>query len=318
MKKINLQNPKSEVTFEKAFEEFIFFKKATNLSSESIKYYNLCYGYFCGFFSSDNPCNSITQKTILEYTNYLRITKPDISPVTINSYLRAIRAILYYCMELGYLDRFKINMIKAEKKVKETYTEDELKLLLKKPDLKTCSFSEYRDWVIINYFIGTGNRLSTVINILIGNIDFNNNSIILEKTKNRKQQIIPLSNTLSEILREYLRYRKGNTNDYLFCNYTGTQLSKYSLQDNIRKYNRSRGVNKTSIHLFRHTFAKMWILNGGDIFRLQKLLGHSTIDIVKEYVNMFDSDLQKDYDVFNPLENLTFTNKRNNKIKMVK
>lgn len=70
------------------------------------------------------------------------------------------------------------------------------------------------------------------------------------------------------------------------------------------KYNRKRGVSKTSAHLYRHTFAKRWILNGGDIFRLQKLLGHSNLDIVKEYVNMFGHDLTKDYTSFNPLDTL--------------
>jgi integrase/recombinase XerD len=62
----------------------------------------------------------------------------------------------------------------------------------------------------------------------------------------------------------------------------------------IGKYNQKRGVNKTSVHLFRHTFAKNWITNGGDIFRLQKILGHSSIEMVKEYVEMFSDDLKRD------------------------
>jgi len=63
-------------------------------------------------------------------------------------------------------------------------------------------------------------------------------------------------------------------------------------------------VQKTSVHLFRHTFAKKWILSGGDIFRLQKLLGHSSLEIVKEYVNIFGADLKAQYDTFNPLESM--------------
>ena len=98
----------------------------------------------------------------------------------------------------------------------------------------------------------------------------------------------------------------------------GDKLTKYSLQNTLRRYNTKRGVNKTSAHLFRHTFAKMWILNGGDIFRLQKLLGHSSLDIVKEYIAMFDEDLQRDYEIFNPLDNFTAKNLKNNKLKMVK
>jgi integrase/recombinase XerD len=69
------------------------------------------------------------------------------------------------------------------------------------------------------------------------------------------------------------------------------------------KYNLARGVEKTSIHLYRYTFAKNWILNGGDIFRLKSILGHSSIDIVKEYAEMFGSDLKRNFDRFNPLDN---------------
>jgi integrase/recombinase XerD len=48
----------------------------------------------------------------------------------------------------------------------------------------------------------------------------------------------------------------------------------------------------------------MFILNGGDVFRLQKILGHKSLDIVKEYVSMFSNDLQQDFDLFNPLEQM--------------
>jgi len=119
---------------------------------------------------------------------------------------------------MGYTDAFTITSIKAEKKIKETYTDNEINILLKKPNIKRCSFSEYRDWVFINYVMATGNRVSTVISIKIDDIDFDNDTIILRKTKNRNQQIIPISNTLKIILLEYLRYRKGTNEDYLFCN----------------------------------------------------------------------------------------------------
>jgi integrase/recombinase XerD len=79
-------------------------------------------------------------------------------------------------------------------------------------------------------------------------------------------------------------------------------LKSSSLNSAIRNYNLSRGVKKTSVHSFRHTFAKKWILNGGDAFRLQKILGHSSMKMVREYVNMYDEDLKKDFNTFNPLE----------------
>ena len=173
-----------------------------------------------------------------------------------------MRAFINFCIRLGYVEEFKVQLLTVEKKVKETYTDSELALLLKKPNIKKCSFVEYRNWAFINYLIATGNRVSTVINIKIEDIDFDNNTIILKKTKNKNQQIIPIANSLKTVLLEYLKYRKGMGEDYLFCSFTGGKLTREAIKRAINTYNRTRGVSKTSIHLFRHTFAKNWILNG--------------------------------------------------------
>lgn len=207
-------------------------------------------------------------------------------------------------MNNGFTPEYKIKLPKADKKIKETYTDEELKKLLKKPNLKRCEFNEYKTWVFSNYLLATGNRISTVLNLQIRDLDFDNNVIQLNKMKNRKAQIVPMASSLAVILKEYLTYRKGELDDYVFCNSYGGQGEIRSYQEMLAKYNKARGVSKTSAHLYRHTFAKRWILNGGDIFRLQKLLGHSDLTVVKEYVNMFSSDLSKDYSDYNPLDTL--------------
>ncbi|MDR0372441.1 MAG: site-specific integrase, partial [Nitrososphaerota archaeon] len=158
-------------------------------------------------------------------------------------------------------------------------------------------------WVVSNYLLATGNRLGTICELKISDIDFQNHEILLRKLKSRRQYVIPLSVRLEKVLLDYLLYRKGSSDDYLFCNRCGGKMEKSSLATAIKRYNRERGVEKTSIHLYRHTFAKNWILNGGDIFRLKSILGHSSIDIVKEYAEMFGSDLKRNFDRFNPLDN---------------
>jgi len=117
------------------------------------------------------------------------------------------------------------------------------------------------------------------------------------------------------VLQEYLVYRKGKPQDYLFCNATGGQPNMRTYQHKLADYNKSRGVSKTSAHLYRHTFAKKWILNGGDIFRLQNILGHSDLTMVREYVNMFGNELSLDFNRFNPLDNMEHS-KAKQKIKM--
>lgn len=296
-----------------AFMEFTTNCKVKNLAPKTLIYYEQGYNSFTNFFDEKNNIDMVTRELISEYILHLK-SNLALNSMSINTYLKSLRAFLNFCMDSGYIKKFKVQLIKCEKKIKETYTDAELNLLLNKPDLKKCEFAEYRDWVVVNYLLATGNRLNTIINLKIEDIDFDNNLTSMKTTKNKKQQLIPMSLTLRKILIEYLQYRKGIPDDYLFCTNTGTQLNTVSLQHTIRLYNHSRGVNKTSILLFRHTFAKKWILSGGDIFRLHKMLGHSSLDVCREYVNMFSNDLQQDFDKFNPLEQFTI-NKKTIKLK---
>ena len=304
MAKIKMQPlDTNNVTLSECFEDYIAKGRARNLSIKTLEIYELRFSIFQRYLEGKdlNP-SQLNQDIIDGFILYLQ--KRGCNDVTVQSYIRDIRAFFYYLMNNDFTPSFKIKLPKADKKIKETYTDEELKKLLKKPNLKRCEFNEYKTWVFSNYLLATGNRLSTVLNLQIKDLDFDNCVIQLNKVKNRKAQIVPMASSLAIILKEYLTYRKGELDDYVFCNSYGGQGEIRSYQDMLAKYNRSRGVAKTSAHLYRHTFAKRWILNGGDIFRLQKLLGHSDLTVVKEYVNMFSSDLSKDYSDYNPLDTL--------------
>lgn len=314
MKRLSLQTG-TERTMTEVFNEFIEHCIIKNLSEETIKWYQNRFSIFQQFINDDDILISeISSKTVDSFILYLR-GRDTCNEVTVNSYLKGLRAFLYYAMEMNYLAEFKVRIIKVDKKIKETYTDEELSMLLKKPNLKTATFSEYKIWVFVNYLLATGNRISSAINVKIEDIDFGNGIIQINHTKNRIAQLIPLSQTLSGILKEYLKYRKGLPEDYLFCNTYGEKGDIRTYQDMLKNYNNKRGVDKTSAHLFRHTFAKKWILNGGDIFRLQKILGHSDLSVVREYVNMFGDDLSKDFNQFNPLDRMKI-NQHKPKIRM--
>ena len=301
-----------------AFDDFITIKKALNKSSATIRDYQNSYKCFIEFFSENRLCNEIEEKTVFDYLIYLKKNKPHLAEQSVATYIRQLRTILKFFMENGYTKTFKITLPSADEPIKGAYSDEEVKRLVEKPKISDkCSFSNIRDWALACYLLGTGNRLSTVSNIKIKDIDFKSREIIIRKAKNRKQQFIPLSNELRLILIEYLQYRKGEPDDFLFCNMYGNQLVPESVKTCIAKYNRSRGVARTSVHLYRHTFAKNWILNGGDSFRLKTILGHSTLDMVNKYVAIYGNDLKRDYECFSVLDqSRKGMNEQQNRIKM--
>lgn len=290
-----------DITFDRGYDEFIFNCRARNLRPATIQFYDNSIRSIYRFIDPKMPIKDITKTTVDKFIIGCQ-NELDIKDITIHTYLRALKAILYYFMKLGYMEKFHITLVKYDKPIIETYSESEVKLLLKKPNKSKCSFARFRDWTICNLLYATGMRSSNITNLKVNEIDLYNNLINLKTTKNRKPLVLPITKSLQPILREYLAIRKGEDGDYLFCTVYGDKLQRESLNYSMRCYNHNRGVNKTGIHRWRHTFAKQWILNNGDIIKLQKILNHSDLDMVRNYVNMFTKDLQKDFEEFNPLE----------------
>lgn len=309
MKKVIMTMNDDNMTFSQGYEEFILYCKSRNLRPATINHYNETISCIYRFVEPSTPIGSINQATVDKFIIDCK-TKLKIKDITIHTYLRALKTILYYFMKMGYMEQFHITMIKYDKPIIETYTESEVRALLKEPNKKKCSFAEYRDWVICNLLYATGMRCSNIINLKVGDVDLYNNLITLKTTKNRKPLVIPISKTLIPILRHYIATRKGNNDDYIFCTVYGDRFKRESLSSTMNDYNKKRGVIKKGIHRWRHTFAKQWILNHGDILKLQKILNHSNLDMVRNYVNIFTSDLESDFDLYNPLETIQQSSKK--------
>lgn len=219
-----------------AFADFLEKCRAKNLSEKTLNIYTVHFKFFKEYLSDpDKKASDITEDTLEGFILYLQ--NRGCNDITVQSYMRGVRCLCYYLMEEGYLQRFKIKLPKADKRIKETYTDTELKKLLKKPNVKTCEFNEYKTWVFSNYLLATGNRISTVLSLQIKDLDFENETIQLNKCKNRKAQIVPMASSLKVILKEYLTYRKGSPDDYVFCNSYGGKGDIRSYQEMLAKYN---------------------------------------------------------------------------------
>ena len=300
MKKLKMKSTK-ELTFEEGCNKYLEYCRQRNLRQGTINHYRQSYVQFFKFFELDTPIEEIDEDAYKRYVLHLRSTLSN--DVSINSYLRDFITTMHYLMNEGYIQSYKMQAIKVDKSHIETYNEQELQLLLKKPNIKKCSFIEYQAWVMTNFLFSTAVRQRSLMFIKVKDIDFDNNVVYVNVTKNRKPLIVPLNQTMVNILREYLKYRNHKTDDdYLFCNVFGQQLVKSTCYHMLYEYNKRRGVETTGIHRYRHTFAKQWILSGGNVISLSQLLGHSSLEITQNYIHLLVSDVAKQVDEINVLD----------------
>ncbi len=291
MKKIEMTT-RSAITFEEGCNLYLDNCRARNLREGTIGHYKQSYTQFYKFFDAEMPAEELNKKAFDSYVIYLRETIQN--DASINSYLRDLITTMHFLMDEGYVERYKMQSIKVDKTPVETYTEDELVKLCRKPDLKKCSFAEYQSWVMTNFLLSTGVRQRSLNNIKIADVDLESKIITVRVTKNRKVLLVPFNESLKHILQEYLKYRQHKSNDeYLFTNIFGQQLTKSTGYHRLYEYNKARGVETTGLHRYRHTFSKLYILNGGDAVTLSRLLGHSSLQITQNYVNLLVSDVAK-------------------------
>lgn len=181
---------------------------------------------------------------------------------------------------------------KADKRCLQFLTQEKLSTLIH-------AVRDYREYALIATFIFTGARLSEVSNLNIENVDFNTNSISVKNTKNSKDRIIPLSPALGAILREYLyrRESQGLTGDSpLFLSRLSKRLSGRQIEKIVKSVAQRAGLEDIHVHMLRHSFASAWVVNGGDIFHLQRVLGHSNISTTMIYLHTDNQTLRRVYE----------------------
>ena len=294
--------PQTTLSMKGAFDEFVVAQTAKGLTEPTIKNYHAHFHSISKHIDIEKSFSDLTQADIDGMIVSMR--KSGLATNSISSYVRVFKTFINWSRQQGYTTLTAPNYKQVET-VKEPYTDEELLRLLEKPRANG-TFCEYRNWVIINFLLNSGCRAATVRNIQNGDVDLSNSRIVFRHTKTHKVQVVPLCSQMVRILKDYCKTRGGGESDYLFCDEYGGMLSANALRLAIERYNHSRGVKKTSVHLFRHTFARKYLIDcGGDAFMLQKLLGHSTLKMTRHYCNIYDADIANNFDRLSPLENMS-------------
>ena len=289
---------KENVKTKDALEEFFQDKRTENTAESTLNTYNM---HITSFINSNDMWDFSTSLINKDhYAWWVEDLKEDENKkdVTVATYCRSVRAFIYWMQENEYCDVFPVKIPKFQKTIKRCYTDEELKTLLSKPE-RGCSEVTYQTWVYENFVIATGLRLSSSLDVKVCDIDFKDNVVYVDTTKNNNGLALNLNADVVKIIQKYVKLFDLGSSDYLFCKGDNTRIANHTMQCNVAKYNRSRGVEKTSIHLLRHTFAKNFYIQTKDIYTLCQIMGHSNISVTENYLRDLGVTLFTDT-VYNP------------------
>lgn len=283
-------NLTSNKLFSELVEEFIRSAEIGGLAEWTIKSYKYHTGYFMDFTGRELMCKDVGIEIVENYIDHMMKEKGLTNPVTLNSYVRNLSPIIKYGIRKRYiLNDFQMPVIRGQETIKEIYTNEELQALLSKPDM--TDFVNLRTYTIIWVLASTGVRARELRELRIKNVDLVNRAITANQTKNKKPRRLPISNSLHEVLTQYIEIRGSESEDYLFPTIYNDIMAMSSLQDSVKKYCNNRGVYKTSLHLFRHTFITNAVNQNVNPLMLKRITGHSSMAQLNNYYNAKTTDL---------------------------
>ncbi|MBM7573232.1 tyrosine-type recombinase/integrase [Aquibacillus albus] len=295
-------------TLKDMFQRFMIDKRTEALTQTTIDDYDRHFGYLLDFLGGDLTQKEITTDVFREYIGYMLHTK-NLSPVTTNVRIRTIRAFLRHCFEHGWINEQIHEFFKPVKtgEIKiEAFTPEEINVLLEQID--ETRYMGFRNKVMILTLLDTMVRISELIKIRRKNVDLKTGHIQLEphETKMKRYRVVPLSNKSIRLLSEYMEETEDFEAETLFLTYDGRPINANTFRKNLVEYKEAAGINKrVSPHIFRHTGALFYIMNGGDPFSLQDILGHTDMSMVRRYIKMTNVHIKRQHNTFSPLKNLS-------------
>ncbi|HJF33651.1 MAG TPA: tyrosine-type recombinase/integrase [Sporosarcina psychrophila] len=248
----------------------------------------------------------LNEKTQFLKARFRKDKKIGVSVVSANSYLRNAKAAYEVLIKEGIIEEnpFRnINKIKEKKKIIEILSLSELKEILNAYD-KTW-YVGFRDYVIVNVMLDSFGRIMEICHLKKSDIDFEKGLITFTETKNGSYRIVPVTKKVLNLIKELNKETEEFNSPYVFMSSHGTQLVPDAFRKNLRDV-----IAKTSIvkrvhpHIFRHTSASLFLVNGGSIRALQKILGHADISTTMIYSHMNNDALKEQHEQFSPLQQI--------------
>lgn len=312
---------KDSTPLEKLVLQYEAFNRAEGKTARTVNWYGWCLGLFLDWLRQENidpVLGNVDTGVVREYILHLQKRNrydahpytPDqgnsLSPVSIQCYVRAVKAFFNWLYKEGFTPEYRLERLKqpkAPKKLKDPLTEPEVAVLLSSIDTQTSWGA--RNSTIVLLLLDTGLRLSELVTLETKNLHLEEGYLKV-MGKGQKERIAPFGNSARKALMKYVFHFRPEPlrDDRVFLNLDGGPMTSSGLQLVFRRLAESSGVKRLHAHLLRHTFAVNYLMNGGYVFTLQQILGHSTLEMVRNYVNLASAHVMTQHNRFSPVDRM--------------
>lgn len=223
-----------------------------------------------------------------------------LSTYTLHGHMRAIRAFLYWCAKppQRYLSMEvpqNLVMPKIDIKVMEPFTKEQIRHLQVAVTQNHFPIIVARDKAILAVLLDTGIRAEECCTLLLENVHLGTQqgeSYIKIRGKGRKEREVPLGKQSRQLLRDYIKiHRQHSDLPCVFLSHSHTQITTSALRQMFRRWARRAKITRgrCSPHDCRHTYAINFLLQGGDLYVLSRLLGHSSVAVTEVYLRAVEA-----------------------------
>lgn len=292
------------VTLRIVADQYLISLERKQASVFTIKHERECIRAILKHLPEDIAVESITTE-YLEKQVFDEMRARVLKPNTINGRIKTIRRVLNYAKEEGLVGTnaaYKLQKLIETNMGIHSFEEQQYMKILEQ--CNTTTFVGLRDKTIMALMLDNGIRLRELVDLNVDQVDLYGKFLKNVDGKTNTTDDLPLSEPIVHLLATYIkeRGRFPTSSSALFVTLDGRRLNRSTIQHAIADYGKRAGIGnvRVSAHTFRHTFARMWILNGGDAFTLRRILRHKTMEMVNRYIHLWGHEVVERHETFSP------------------
>jgi integrase/recombinase XerD len=241
----------------------------------------------------------LTRASLQEFV--VRLKRRGLTAGGINVRLRSINSFLSWLHDEGHAaERLRVRLLPKPVRVLVTFSDVEMRRVLA---LRPAEFAMLRAWTLFVTLTDTGLRIDEALGLERQGVDLDALTLTV-RGKGDKHRIVPISVEGRKALFRLMSKQSGR---YVFTTNTGERMNYRNAYRDLKALCRRAGVQGSHVrpHCVRHYFAVSYVRNGGDIYRLSRILGHTSISTTQVYLRSMGLEhLQEGHAKFSPLGRL--------------